>query len=144
MVATLAAVLLLAPAADPPKLTEAGAKELKKFEGKWQIQKEVTADDERDRSGDATAVVEFKGQKVFAEGKELGAVTALAPSTDPKCLDMKVDEGPAKGMVVEAIYKIDGDAMTISVFVGEKKRPANFDKPKDAGAMLVTLKRIKE
>lgn len=143
MTALLVSAVLFAPA-DAPKLTEAGQKELKKLEGKWQIQKEVSSDDERDRTGDSNAVVEFKGHKVIAEGKEFGAVSALDPSTDPKCIDLKIEEGPAKGMVVEAIYKIDGDTMTISVYVGEKKRPTNFDKPKETGAMLVTLKRIKE
>jgi len=144
MVATLAAVLLLAPAADRPKLSEAGQKELKALQGKWQIQKEVASEGERDRSADPDGVLEFKGHKVHAEGKEAGEVAALDPSTDPKCLDLKINEGPFKGTVAEAIYKIDGDSLTISVCVTEKKRPGSFDKPKEAGTILVTLKRIKE
>jgi uncharacterized protein (TIGR03067 family) len=144
MIATLTAVLLFAPAADPPKLTEAGQKELKALQGKWQIQKEARFDEERDRSADANAVVEFKGHKLIAEGKEVGEVAALDPTTDPKCIDLKIDEGPAKGMTVEAVYKIDGDNLTISISLTEKKRPTNFDKPKEAGSILVTLKRIKE
>jgi uncharacterized protein (TIGR03067 family) len=144
MLAPLAAVLLLVPAADPPKLSEAAQKELKKLEGKWQIQMEARSDGERDRSGDSDAVVEFKGHKIVAEGKDFGEVAALDPSTDPKCLDLKVDSGPAKGRTVEAIYKIDGDTLTLCVGIMEKMRPSGFDKPKDAGFVLVTLKRIKE
>jgi uncharacterized protein (TIGR03067 family) len=144
MVATLAALLLLAPAADPPKLSEAAVKELKKLEGKWQIQKEVASDRERDRSADPDGVIEFRGHKVIAEGKEAGAVAAIDPTTDPKCLDLKIDEGPAKGMVAEAVYKIDGDTLAIAVCVLGKQRPANFDPPKEAGTFLITLKRIKD
>jgi uncharacterized protein (TIGR03067 family) len=144
MVATLAAVLLLAPAADPPKLSEAGQKELKALQGKWQIQTEVRFNEERDRSADPDGVLEFNGHKIRAEGKEAGEVAALDPSTDPKCIDLKIDAGPAKGLVLEAIFKIDGDNLTISVCLMEKKRPTNFDKPTDAAVILVTLKRIKE
>jgi len=34
--------------------------------------------------------------------------------------------------------------LTIAVCVIGKNRPANLDKPKDAGIFLVTLKRIKD
>ena len=47
-------------------------------------------------------------------------------------------------MTVEAVYKIDGDTLTISVCLLEKKRTTNFDKPKEGGTILVTLKRIKD
>jgi uncharacterized protein (TIGR03067 family) len=149
MVATLAAVLLLAPAADPPKLSEAAQKELKKFEGKWKVTKEITADVEQEPTmNGAEVVVEFKDGKITLLGLEVFKVTALDPGVDPKCIDIKalVQMGVvAAGGEFEAIYKFDGDTLTMAAFLGEgKKRPANFDKPKEAGTCVFVLKRIKD
>src|SRR5947209_3442939 len=99
MVATFAALLLLTPADDPPKFSEAAQKELKKFEGKWQIQKEVQSNEEKDRSADPDAVLVFKGPKIIEDGKDVGEVVALDPTTDPKCLDLKIAHGPFQGTV---------------------------------------------
>ena len=51
----------------------------------------------------------------------------------------------AEGGGFEAIFKLDGDTLTMAAYLGEgKKRPANFDAPKDAGFAVFTLKRVKE
>ena len=72
------------------------------------------------------------------------ALLLLTPAADPKCLDLKIAHGPFQGTVAEAVYKIDGDTLTIAVCVTGKQRPSSFDAPKEAGTFLVTLKRIKE
>jgi uncharacterized protein (TIGR03067 family) len=152
MIPLVVSLVLAAPAADPPKEMElpvAAQKELKKLEGKWKLVKEVSADGEREPE----VVVEFKGRKLSLDMKEKKenfefSVTALDPSTDPKCIDFTVlvEKGPlAKGTVIEAIYKLDGDTLTLVGYAGEgKKRPANFDPPKDEGAGMWVLKRVKE
>jgi uncharacterized protein (TIGR03067 family) len=153
MTAVLVTVLLLTPPADEPKLSEAAQKELKKLEGKWKVTKEVTSNGEQElpslgRGGEVT--VEFKGGKVIINAKEAFEfeVSALDPGVDPKCLDIKslADKDPIpKGAVIEAIYKLDGDTLTLVGYAGaEKKRPSNFDPPKDDGVGMWIMKRVKE
>ena len=148
MFAALVALAVAAPA-DPPKLSEAAEKELKKFEGKWKAEK-VVADGKEEtptlEGGDV--FLEFKGRKVLLGDADLLEVAALDPSTDPKCIDFKaaVDLGALrKGTVYESIYKFDGDALILAVHMGEAKaRPAKFEAPKDSKVVLVTLKRMKK
>jgi uncharacterized protein (TIGR03067 family) len=79
---------------------------------------------------------------------EFFEVAAMDPSTTPKILDLKalLDEGPlTKGSVVEAIYKLDGDDLTIALYIGEgKKRPEKFESEKESMVIVVTLKREKK
>jgi uncharacterized protein (TIGR03067 family) len=148
MFAALVALTLSAPAAEEPKLTEAAKKDLKALQGKWKAVKAVTNGDEELPTMDGNDVVlEFKERKVLLNDKEVLVIATLDPSTDPKILDIKAlaDTGPLrKGTVLEAIYKLDGDALTLAVYVGEgKKRPEKFESPKDSGVVVVTLKREK-
>src|SRR5687768_16581455 len=113
MVTLFVALVLATPTAPPEEkeLPEAAQKELKKLEGKWKLVKEVTANGERELE----VVLEFKGRKLsidMMEKKERFelSVTALDPSTDPKCIDLTflVEKGPIpKGTVLEGIYKLD-------------------------------------
>ena len=153
----LPALLCLALAAplDPPKdkdLPEAAKKELKKLEGKWKITKEVTSNGENEKAslgrGD-DVTVEFKGNKVVIAAKETFEfeISTLDGAADPKILDLKAlaDKGPiTKGSVIEAIYKFDGDTLILVGYAGEgKKRPANFDPPKDEGVGMWVMTRVK-
>jgi uncharacterized protein (TIGR03067 family) len=147
MTAALLSVLLLAPATDPPKLSDAAEKELKALAGKWKVDAAVTADG--DDSPKEEMVLEFKGRKMLIAEKEVAEVTALDPEADPKCLDFKITSrlGPVlePGTTYESIVKRDGDTLTWALYVGAgKKRPANFDRPTEAGFVVVTLKRVKE
>jgi uncharacterized protein (TIGR03067 family) len=148
--------LALAAPTDPPKdkeLPEAAKKELKKLEGKWKVTKEITSNGENEMAalgrGDEVTV-EFKGNKVIIAAKEKFEfeVSTLDGTVDPKILDLKAlaDKGPiTKGSVIEAIYKFDGDTLILVGYAGEgKKRPANFDPPKDEGVGMWVMKKVKE
>ncbi|HJZ56221.1 MAG TPA: TIGR03067 domain-containing protein [Gemmataceae bacterium] len=148
MTAMIVALSLTAAPADPPKeLSEAAKKELKKFEGKWKAEK-VTSSEGEITPPDGEGMLEIKDRKILLDGKSFGEITELDPSVDPKCLDFKVLVGKgalSEGTVIETIYKIDGDTLTWAVYLGaDKKRPANFDAPKEAGTFVVVLKRVKE
>jgi uncharacterized protein (TIGR03067 family) len=152
MTPLIVSLALFAPTAGLPQdkeLSDAAKKELKKFEGKWRVSKMIRADGEMEAGpNDPVPVLEFKGRKILADGKEVGEVATLEPSADPKCLDVKTlmrsGEVP-EGGTIETIYKFDGDALTLAVYLGEgKKRPANFDAPKEAGTVVIVLKRVKE
>jgi uncharacterized protein (TIGR03067 family) len=149
MFATLTALCLVAATADDlPKLSEDGAKELKKFEGKWKPEKIIVDGKEEMPPEGEDMLLAFKGRKMLVGEKEFFDVAALDPSTDPKILDLKAlaDMGPVmKGTVYEAIYKLDGDTLTIAIHLGEgKKRPGKLESPMGSGVVLVTLKREKQ
>jgi uncharacterized protein (TIGR03067 family) len=148
MTALLLATALLVPAADAPKLSEAAEKELKKFEGKWKLVKEITSAGEQEPPEER--VIEFKGRKMsLVKGEKIELeISSLDPTTDPKCIDLKnvTKTGPIpEGFVIEGIYKLDGDTLTMAGYAGEaKKRPANFDPPKEEATGIWVLKRIKD
>jgi uncharacterized protein (TIGR03067 family) len=134
---------------EPPReLSKEAQKEVKKLTGKWQVQKEIKASGETDRSDDPNGAVEFKERTVVIRGMELLEIASLDPSTDPKCIEFKAAKDFArfqKGDILEAIYKLDGDTLTMALYEGEgNKRPTNLDPPKNAGITLVVMKRVKE
>jgi uncharacterized protein (TIGR03067 family) len=148
--ATLLVLAFVVTGVDSPEDKELSAeakKELKKLEGRWKGEKVITSQGE-EVPPDDMGTIEFKGRKVLLGDKEVLEIAALDPTVDPKILDVKalMQLGELqKDTVYESIYKLDGDTMTWAIHIGEgKKRPANFDNPKDAGVVLVILKRVKE
>ena len=144
--------LVVTPAADPPKekkaeLSAEAKKELKKLEGKWQLVKLVTKDQEVE-PGDSEMVFAFEGDTLsvtVAGQKETVAVTALDATTDPKCIDLTRTRPGRPAQVSEGVYKLDGDTLTIANTPnGEKLRPAGFDKPTDERVQVLTFKRVKK
>lgn len=153
MFAAFVALSLAAPADDLPKLSEAAQKELKQIEGKWRVTAMAMDGQERAADENNEVTVEFKGRKLIVTEKDKQAeeffeVATLDPSTTPKILDLKslVDMGPlTKGNVYEAIYKLDGDTLTLALYGGEgKKRPEKFESAQGSGTVVVTLKREKK
>jgi uncharacterized protein (TIGR03067 family) len=152
MFAAFVALSLTAPAADPPKekeLPEAAQKDVKKLEGKWKAVKLLANEEEETPARDGNAIfVEFKGLKVTIVGTNSFQITEIDPTTDPKVIDFKALEdkaGITKDTVYEAIYKLDGETLTIAVYIGAgNKRPQKFESPKDSSIMVITLKRTKE
>jgi uncharacterized protein (TIGR03067 family) len=149
----LTAIILLAPGDDPqPKLSPEAQKELKKLQGKWKIQK-MAGDGMEIVLGpnDKELIGEFKGMKWILGGVEeksrveKAEVCALDTKTDPICIDFKSLEKSRGDAIDEAIYKLDGDTLTICLYQGQgKQRPTTFDIPKDKGTVLVVMKRLKE
>jgi uncharacterized protein (TIGR03067 family) len=152
MFAAFVALTLTAPAAEPQKekdLPEAAKKDLKKLEGKWKAVKLVVNDEERENPmlDGEEVVLEFKGRKIAIAGKDYLDITELDPTTSPKLIDFKGLEdkgGIRKDTVYEGIYKVDGETLTIALYVGAgNKRPEKFESPKESNIILVTLKREK-
>ena len=154
MFAALVAFTLAVPGDVPDDkekaLPDAAQKDLKKMEAKWKAVKAVV--NGMEETDGKEIFIEFKGRKLIVtdDGKEMEffEVAAMDPSTTPKLLDLKsvVDMGPiTKGTVYEAIYKLDGDDLTLALYFGEgKKRPEKFESEKDSGVVVVTLKREKK
>lgn len=150
MLATLLALALTAPAAPEEKekeLTAAAKKDLTALEGKWKAT-EILVEGREETPPEEQSIIEFKGRKFLLGEKELFAIGNLDPSTDPKCIDFKAaaDMGEIrKDTVYEGIYKIDGDKLTIALYIGEgQKRPAKFESDKDSRVVVATFKREKK
>ena len=101
----------------------------------------------RPRHDPGEVIVEFKGDTIDFAGTAKGAVVGLDPATDPKCLDFKVPVGSGllkKGSTYESVYRLDGDTLTWAVYHGRgRNRALTFDRPTEAGVMVMVLRRVK-
>lgn len=122
--------------------------DLKAMVGKWTVEKaEIGGKDITEH----LKVLKFEirdGGKYTAqvgEEKDDGTFTVDA-AKKPKEMDVKPNGGPHKGKLVKAIYKLDGDTLTICYdFDAEKgKRPEKFESKPDTMLLLVTYKREKK
>jgi uncharacterized protein (TIGR03067 family) len=70
----------------------------------------------------------------------------LDVSADPKVIDLVRLTGPDKGQILEGIYRLRGDTLTVFVFggAGVRARPTAFQAPAGSGRALVTLQRQKD
>jgi uncharacterized protein (TIGR03067 family) len=60
----------------------------------------------------------------------------------PKAMDLTIGDGPDKGKVFPAIYKLEGDKLTVCRnIMPDKDRPAEFATRPDTGLMLVVWQR---
>jgi uncharacterized protein (TIGR03067 family) len=67
----------------------------------------------------------------------------LDPGKTPKQLDIVSAEGPNKGKVLVAIYKVEGDTFTYCVALPGNRRPAEFSGAEGSGQALYVNKRAK-
>ena len=137
----------------PSPFSEAAKKELKTLAGNWEYVKAHAKEGMIDIASMNAHILTIDGAKWeirpkdSEEVRERAVIIALDPSTDPKILDLKtIPRNPKReGSVVEGIYKIDGDTLVLVTYVGrDKKRPADFDVPKETETFVWTLKRVKK
>ena len=74
--------------------------------------------------------------------RESRGTLVLDPTKKPTALDVTYNDGAAKGQMGRAIYKIEGDSLTVCMALpGE--RPAEFASKRGAGLALMVFKRAK-
>jgi uncharacterized protein (TIGR03067 family) len=130
---------------------DAAKKELAKLEGGWQV---VSGEEDGKPAGDYVVEHlkwEFKGDRLTFKGIE--PLTEIAskltvkidPSTNPKCIDFKVDVGSEKGHTLEGIYEWKGDELKVCLFVSftERNRPLEFETKEGSNRATFVLKRQK-
>jgi uncharacterized protein (TIGR03067 family) len=126
-------------------LGEAPQKELQSLQGEWVVQRIETKDGTHEPGDGQRMTLTIKGTKWKFGTVQEGEVVALDPSTNPKLLDFKSVRQGREDTVNEAVYKMDGDTLVISIYQGkDKKRPTSLDKPTEASTVLWTLKKSKE
>ena len=154
MFALVFATLTLTTAAPVPP-DDANAKALKALQGKWKV---VAAEE----NGEAGPLEDFDTHTVAIKGNVLAEIKGgkeqrryeikVDPSKSPAHLDLvKLDEnGKPTRKVVYAIYKFDGDKLTICFGKGTPDdRPREFttgsaDLQPPKGKSMYTVERVKE
>ncbi len=96
---------------------------MKKFQARWKATAATVNGEDALPNNGKDAFLEFKGRKMLLtqndKEMEFFEIEAADPSTTPKLLDLKAvaDMGPiTKDTIYEAIYKLDGDTLTIALY----------------------------
>jgi uncharacterized protein (TIGR03067 family) len=85
--------------------------------------------------------MEIKGTKFLVDDAEKAEIVAVHDDIKPQGMDVKRVDGSSND---EAIYKLEGDKLTIVVNISsQKSRPANFDAPTAEGVILLEFSRKK-
>lgn len=140
--AVAACAIGLVAAADDPKADDAVKADLKKLEGAWVVTEVKAAKGEAPKELEK-ASVSFSGDMVTMKHGESAAQrmkVKLDPTKDPKEMSFVPEREEKNGAPGLAIYKIDGDTLTVAMGPPDK-RPAKFEPPENG--FLLTLKRKK-
>jgi RNA polymerase sigma-70 factor (ECF subfamily) len=139
IILTLLALGLLV-AGDEPK-SEDAKKEAEALRGTWTFSKmERDGGDLTDQFGGVE--VRFEAEKFSSPGIE--ATFTLDPTKTPKAIDISYKEGPAAGQTIKAIYKLEGETLTICRALSQgDERPKEFAAPAGSGRFLFQFKRNK-
>lgn len=113
--------------------------------GKWEI---VSQEIGGEKLKNATGYYEFKGRTMCADenGQKAARYFEIDPRSDPKRIDFRLPIlNGRKVCVMRAIYRIEGDTLTISDATPYRARPDRFvDKTtKENDYSLCVLKRVK-
>jgi uncharacterized protein (TIGR03067 family) len=120
---------------------ENAKKEAEKLKGTWTFAKMVRdGQDMTSQLGEVKVV--FEADKFTSPGIE--AAFKLDPSQNPKAIDLSYKEGPAAGQTIKAIYKLEGETLTICrPRTQADDRPKEFAAPAGSGRFLFQFKRNK-
>jgi uncharacterized protein (TIGR03067 family) len=131
--------------ADAP--TEAAKKELDQLQGTWTPVKLEYNGKDLSADGKSRFRFVFKGDQATVEGndevrKHYAKVTfKLDPSATPKWVDLTVAAGIQQDAVIEGIYELKDDTLTLCAKVFGKERPTEFASPDGSSIVLLVLKR---
>ncbi len=142
IVTALTAALFLAGVA---RADDKANKEPGPLEGTWTLVSVELNKQPLDMSELKEGRLVVKGEKYsFTLGKtHLEMIHKIDMAKKPHTMDMKVVEGPEKGKSYHAIFKLEGDRLTICRYLEfDKERPATFGTEPDTGLMLIVWKRI--
>jgi len=141
LLAVTAGALLAADEKADPK------KDLARFQGTWTTERlEYNG---KDMTEKFKIKLVFKGDQVSVEGNDevrkeyARAALKLDPSTTPRLLDIKVVGGTQKDAVLEGIYELKGDKLTLCVKVIGNERPTKFASAEGSSTALLVLQREK-
>lgn len=120
--------------------------DLKAMVGKWALVKgELGGKDVTEHLKALDFRIEAGGKYTATVGKMVDeGVFTVDPTKTPRHMDIKTGKGgPSAGATLNAIYKIDGDALVICYQFGGGDRPAAFRSEPGTQQYLAEYKRIK-
>ena len=116
------------------------------FEGTWKLTSvEINAQPlSMEKLKEARLTVQGPKYSLVLGDTRLEMTHVLFADKEPKAMDLTVAEGPDKGQVFRAIYKLDGDTLTVCRNIKPGvDRPTEFATKPDTGLMLGVWKRHK-
>jgi uncharacterized protein (TIGR03067 family) len=146
--AALLLLVLVLPAADKKEAAPTG--DLKKMQGAWKAARVVYNGDTLPADAEGKFKLTIKGKigtldaHKSVKGEYARFEFTLDETTKPRCMDVNVLLGGQKGVTLEAIYKLDGDKLTICTKVLGMNRPAKFASPAGESVALIELERVKK
>jgi uncharacterized protein (TIGR03067 family) len=145
VVAVLLAVPLVpAPAVGlPPPGGGAVGAEVRRLQGTWKLTA-LELNGEKQEPGEGITLVISGDRLTIAEGVRFRLT--VDPTADPKVLDLTRLTEDDKGPVLEGIYALRGETLTLCLYGGEgpKSRPTEFEAKPGSGRVLAVLQRQKD
>jgi uncharacterized protein (TIGR03067 family) len=142
----LMAVMLLFGAWSVVATGQGDDKELEKFTGTWKLTSEV--DSGMNIPADPQEVFVFKGKNLVNRvGPKITDEfeVKLNPGKTPKEIDLIPLKEPNKGVPSPAIYKMEGNKLTICVnFAPGGKRPTAFESNQTNRNIILTMEKMDE
>jgi uncharacterized protein (TIGR03067 family) len=129
-------LLLRADEAQPPKV-------VRDVDGEWELQS-IIRDGKEGPPPDPKPIITIEGD---VWGFRIGDQTRTATvrvDADKKWIDVRADEGPAKGKIRKGVYEVKDDLLRICQADEGKDRPAEVSSKEGSGLTLITLKRVKK
>ena len=125
---------------------KANAADLKAMVGKWKIEKTIlSGKDITDVIKDAKFEIMEGGKYTLEFGPEKDAGTFTVDATKKlREMDVKPTGGPLKGKLVKAIYKLDGDTLTMCYDHDAGDRPKAFESKEGTNLLFLVYKREKK
>lgn len=145
VLATFALIAFVAAATAAGRSDDATEKDLKALVGKWKVEKaELGGNDAMALFKGLTLEISKDGKYTVVLGdlKDSGKLV-LDPSKIPAEMSITGIEGPNKDKTIKAIYKLDGDTVTICYALTGGDRPAKFE-AKEAQHFLAVYQREKK
>jgi uncharacterized protein (TIGR03067 family) len=144
----LAVAVLVSSAAlsQAPGAVDAAA--LKKLQGKWQLTAQEHGGKKAKALEVAAITLEVRKEKfVIRDGvdvKEDASVVRLDGKGKPAAVDLKITAGADLDKVVKAVWKLEGDALTVCTAEPGKDRPREFKAAEGSGHTLLVFKRLEK
>jgi uncharacterized protein (TIGR03067 family) len=128
------------------KPDDAAEKDLKALVGKYKIEKaELGGKDTLALFKELRFEIPESGKyKLELGGQKDEGTFSVDPSKKPAEMDIKGVEGPNKGKTIKAIYKLDGDTVSICYGLGGGDRPTKFETKDGTMQFLAVYKREKK
>lgn len=126
---------------------EAIKKDHQLIEGTWKVVS-LTINGDKSNDEDLEKLKVINGSdgtwEVFSEGKEIAEGTSsLAPTKNPKSIDLKPTDGDDKGKTYLGIYELGNHTRKLCIAQAGKERPTKFSSEPGSEQILITFEREK-